>query len=70
MLSFSYDNNAVIHNQNCYNLLTRLSNNDNNNEQACSINIVFILFQKPLTIVVASSMLNNIVETIVNMQHC
>ena len=25
----------------CYNLLARSSNNDNNNEQACSINIVF-----------------------------
>ena len=43
----------------------------NNNEQACSINI-YIAFscfnnrEKPLTTVVASSMLNNIVETIVN----
>ena len=50
-------------------LLTRLSNNDNNNNnkqtslfhQYCSL-----LFQQPWTTVVASLMLNNIVETIVN----
>ena len=53
---FSHDNNvvtALFNHQYCYNLLTRLSNDDNNNKQACSINIV-------------SSCLNNIVETIVN----
>ena len=45
---FSHDNNAIIqhlfNHQYCYNLLTRLSNNDNNNKQACSINIVFSCF--------------------------
>ena len=44
---FSHDNNVVtasFNHQYCYNLLTRLSNNDNNNEQACSINIVFSCF--------------------------
>ena len=34
----------LFNHQYCYNLLTRLSNNDNNNEQACSINIVFSCF--------------------------
>ena len=41
---FSHDNNvvaALFNDQYCYNLLTRLSNNDNNNKQAWSINIVF-----------------------------
>ena len=44
---FSHDNNvvtALFNHQYCYNLLTRLSNNDNNNEQACSINIAFSCF--------------------------
>ena len=39
----SVDNNVVtrlFNHQYCYNLLTRLSNNDNNNAQCCSINIV------------------------------
>ena len=65
---FSHDYNvvtALFNHQYCYNLLTRLSNNDNNNEQACSINI-FLLFQQPWTTVVALSMLNHIVETRVN----
>ena len=35
---------ALFNHQYCYNLLTRLSNNDNNNEQACSINIAFSCF--------------------------
>ena len=63
---FSHDNNVVtslFHHQYCYNLLTRLNNNDNNSEQACSVNIIFSV---SWTTVVASSMLNNIVETIVN----
>ena len=37
---FSHHNNvvtALFNHQYCYSLLTRLSNNDNNNEQACSI---------------------------------
>ena len=44
---FSHDNNIVtalfkkFNHQYCYNLLTRLSNNDSNNEQACSFNIAF-----------------------------
>ena len=44
---FSHDNNvvtALFNHQYCYNLLTRLNNNDNNSEQACSINIVFSRF--------------------------
>ena len=42
---------ALFNHQYCYNLLTRLCNNDNNNEQACSINIVFSCFnnlERPL----------------------
>ena len=41
---FSHENNvvtALFNHQYRYNLLTRLSDNDNNNEQACPINIVF-----------------------------
>ena len=41
---FSHGNNvvaALFNHQYCYNLLTRSSNNVNNDEQACSINIVF-----------------------------
>ena len=41
---FSHDDNvvkALFNHQCCYNLSTRLSNNDNNNEQAYSINTVF-----------------------------
>ena len=44
---FGHDNNvvtALFDHQYCYNLLTRLSNIDNNNEQACSIYIVFSCF--------------------------
>ena len=44
---FSHENNvvtAILLHQYCYNLLTKLSNNDNNNEQACSINIAFSCF--------------------------
>ena len=67
---FSHDNNivtALFNHQYCYNLLTKLSNNDNNNEQACSINIVFSCFNnREQPCIVASLMLNNIVETIVN----
>ena len=40
----SCDNNvvtALFNHQYCYNLLTRLNDNDNTSEQACSINIVF-----------------------------
>ena len=67
--SAMHDNNAVtalFNHQYCYNLLTRFNNNDNNNKQACSINIVFSCFNNRNNRVVASSMLNNIVETIVN----
>ena len=42
---------ALFNYQYCYNLLTKLSNNDNNNEQACSINIVFSFsnnYEQPL----------------------
>ena len=35
---------ALFNHQYCYNLLTRLSSNYSNNEQACSINIVFSCF--------------------------
>ena len=43
---FSHDNCVVtalplFNHQYCCNLWTRLNNNDNNSEQACSINIVF-----------------------------
>ena len=44
---FSHDNNvvtALFNHQYCYNLLTRLSDNRNDSEQACSINIVFSCF--------------------------
>ena len=44
---FSHDNNvvtALFKHQYCYNLLTRLSNNESNNEQAFSINIAFFCF--------------------------
>ena len=49
VVNFSHNNNVVIYSivQSsiyCYNLLTRLSSNDNNNEQACFINIVFSCF--------------------------
>ena len=69
---FSHDNNvvtALFNHQYCYNLLTTLSNNDNNREQACSINIDFSCSNwQPwtTTCIVVSLMLNNIVETIVN----
>ena len=43
----------------------KLQCNDNNSEQACSINIVF-RFEQPWTTVCASSMLNNVAETIMN----
>ena len=43
---------TLSNHQYCYNLLTRLSNNDNNSEQgACSINNCFLLFQQPWTTV-------------------
>ena len=44
---FSHDNNvvtALFNHQYCYNLLTRLSNDDNNNDQVSSINMVFSCF--------------------------
>ena len=53
---------ALFNHQYCYNLLTRLSNNDKNNDKL----VPSILFSPVSTTVVASSMLNNIVETIVN----
>ena len=46
---FSHDNNVVttlFNHQYCYNLFTRLSNNDNNSEKACSINIGFFCSNK------------------------
>ena len=39
---------SLFNHQYCYNLLTRLSNDDNNNKQACSINIVFSCMVKQL----------------------
>ena len=53
---------TFLNHQYCYNLLTKLSNNDNNSEQPCSINIGSSF---SIT-VVASSMQNNIVKRIVN----
>ena len=44
---FSHYNDVVttlFNRQYCYNLLTRLSNNDNNSEQPCSINITSCCF--------------------------
>ena len=74
---FSHDNNvvtALFNHQYCYNLLTRLSNNDNNSEQACSINIVFSCSNNREQPLLLHQWLNNIVETIVNnlfvQQHC
>ena len=61
---FSDDNNvvtALFNHQYCYNLLTRLSK-IYNSKQACSIN----LLSPVQTTIVASSLLNNIVETIMN----
>ena len=64
-------NNAVVNNvvtalfnhQYCYNLLTRLSKN-NNNEQACSINIVFSCFNNRCFINAEQHCWNN------SEQHC
>ena len=68
---FSHDNNvvtALFNHQYCYNLLTRLSNNDNNSEQASSINIAFFscFNNREQPLLLHQCMLNNIVETIVN----
>ena len=54
-------NNVVNY---CYNLLTRLSNNDSNNEQTCSINTVLLFFYNREKTVVVSSMLNIVRSTL------
>ena len=59
---FSHAVTALFNHQ--INLLTKLSINDNNSEQAYSINIVFSCSNNREQPFVASSMLNNVVETI------
>ena len=59
---------AVFNHQYCYNLLTKLNNNDNNSEHACSINIVETLLKQWWTTLLVEQhySLNYIVETILN----
>ena len=67
---FSHDNNiltALFNHQYCYNLLTRLSNNDNNITNKLVLSLSFSPVSSCFkATVVALSMMNNIVETIVN----
>ena len=68
---------ALFNHQYRYNLLTRLSNNDNNNEQACCVNIVFSCFNDRCCFINTEqhwrtlfSHDNRVVTALFNQQHC
>ena len=66
---FSYDNNVVttlFSHHRCNNLLTSWYRHVNDSEHCCSINTNFFLFPTTMNNLVASSLLNNIVETMLN----